>query len=136
MQYDRVDLGVQLHPGFFMPTLRLVYFGKPGLEADVFQAYMASSGFPVQMVTNAQGRFPANLFNSSSITVISLEKSPEELLRLASEIRMRGNGCVKRILILADGQTFDAEAPAVEVIQRPYRLSEIADRVRAISQAE
>jgi hypothetical protein len=119
-----------------MPILPLVYYGKPGLEADVFQAYMASSGFPVQVVTNAEGRIPANLFNGSSITVISLDKSPEELLRLANEIQVRSNGCVKRVLILADGQPFDAEVPAVEVILRPYRLSEIADRVRALSRID
>jgi hypothetical protein len=119
-----------------MPNLPVVYFGKPGLEADVFQAYMASSGFPVHMVTDGQTRIPANLFNGSSITVISLEKSPEELLRLAREIKLQSNGHVKRILILVEGQPFEAEAPVVEVIQRPYRLSELADWVRAISRAE
>lgn len=119
-----------------MPVLPLIYFGKPGLEADVFQAYMASSGFSVQMVTNAEGRIPANVFNSSSITVISLEKSPEELLRLANEIQVQSNGGVKRVLILTEGQPFDAEAPTVEVISRPFRLSEIEDRIRAISRID
>ena len=119
-----------------MPQLPLVYYGKPGLEAEVFQAYMTSSGFTVQMVTNFQGQIPATLFNNSSITVLSLDKSNEELIRLADEIRVRSNGNVKRVLILADGQSFEAEAPAVEIIFRPYRLSEIADRIRAISRAE
>lgn len=114
-----------------MPNLPLVYYGKPGLEADVFQAYMASSGFPVEVVTN--GKIPGNMLDSSSITVISLEKSPEELMHLADEIQARSKGCVKRVLILADGQPFESEAPSVEVIHRPYRLSEIADRIRAIS---
>ena len=118
-----------------MSLAPLVYYGKPGLEADVFQAYMASSGFPVQIVNNAEDKLPANVFDGSSITVISLEKSPEELLRLANEIRVRSNGSVKRILILADGQPFDVEAPAVEVIYRPFRLSEVAARIRAISRA-
>jgi hypothetical protein len=116
-----------------MHNLPLVYYGNPGLEADVFQAYMASSGFPVQIVTN--GKIPGSMLNSSSITVISLEKSPEELMRLADEIQARSKGCVKRVLILADGQRFESEEPAVEIIYRPYRLSEIADRIRAISRA-
>jgi hypothetical protein len=119
-----------------MPALPLIYYGKPGLEADVFQAYMASSGFAVRMVTGAHGQIPSKLLDDSAITVISLEKSNEELIRLANEIRARSNGCVRRVLILADGQPFEVEAPAVEVIFRPYRLSEIADRIRAISRTE
>lgn len=116
-----------------MRNMPLVYYGAPGLEADVFQAYMASSGFPVQLVTN--GKIPGSVLDGSSITVISLEKSPEELLQLADEIQTRSGGCVKRVLILADGQPFESEEPSVEVIHRPYRLSEIADRIRAISRA-
>jgi hypothetical protein len=119
-----------------MPKLLLVYYGKPGLEADVFQAYMASSGFSVQMLTNTEGRIPQSVFSNDSITVISLEKTNEELVRLANEIRAQNNGSAKRVLILADGQPFDVEAPAVEVIFRPYRLSEIADRIRAISRLD
>jgi DNA-binding response OmpR family regulator len=116
-----------------MPILPIVYYGKPGLDADVFQAYMTSSGYPVQMVTSAEGGFPPNVLGISSITVIALEKSPQELLELAHEIRMQSNGCVKRVLILAEGQSSDADAPAVEFIHRPYRLSELVERVRAIS---
>jgi hypothetical protein len=119
-----------------MSKLPLVYYGKPGLEADVFQAYMASSGFSVQMVTNTQGRIPDIVFNNDSITVISLERSNEELVRLANQIRSQSNGFARRVLILADAQPSDVEAPAVDVIFRPYRLSEIADRIRAINRVE
>lgn len=119
-----------------MPTFPLVYYGKPGLEADVFQAYMTSSGFSVQMVTGADLTIPANGFRNPFITVISLDRSPEELLRLANEIQASGNGSVKRILILTEGQPFPAESPSVEVILRPYRLSQLADRIRAISRIE
>jgi hypothetical protein len=119
-----------------MSKLSLVYLGKPGLEADVFQAYMASSGFSVQMVTNTQGQIPESVFKNDSITVISLERSNEELVRLANHIRAQSNGFLRRVLILADAQPFDLEAPAVEVIFRPYRLSEIADRIRAINRVE
>ena len=119
-----------------MPIIPLVYYGKPGLEANVFRAYMTSAGFTVQLVTNLQDQIPANLSSNSFITVISLEESSQELIRVANEIRERSNGNVKRVLILADGPPFEVEAPAVEVIFKPYRLSEIADRIRAISRAE
>lgn len=116
-----------------MPSLPIVYYGKPGLEADVFQAYMASSGFPVQMMIHREGEAPSDLSSGSSITVIALEKTPQELLELAQAIRSQGGDCLKRVFILTEGQSSDADLPSVEFIHRPYRLSELVERIRAIS---
>ncbi len=119
-----------------MPFLPIVYYGKPGLEADVFQAYMASSGYPVQMMTTAGGETLSDVFDSSSITVIALDKTPQELLQLAQEIRTQRPGCLKRVFILTEGQPPEVDLPSVEFIHRPYRLSELVERIRAVSRID
>lgn len=119
-----------------MPHLPLVYIGKPGIEADVFRTYMVSSGFTVQIVTDTQGQLPESLFDEDAITVISLRNSSEELARFEDEIRSHNGRAANRILILADRQSLGAKATALQVIFRPYRLSEIAARIRAISRGD
>ncbi len=73
---------------------------------------------------------------ASSVAVIALEKPAEELVRLAHELYARSDGGLKRIFILADGQPLPATEPQVEVIRRPFRLSEVIKRIQFLSRQD
>ncbi len=116
-----------------MSFLPIFYYGTPGLEADIFQSYMRCSGYQVRLI-NADVSTPITMpSETSAIAVIALEKRPEELIQLARELRARGDELVKRVFILADGFSIGVDDPAVEVIQRPFRLSEVIKRIQVLS---
>ncbi len=112
----------------------IIYYGKPGLEADIFQSYMRCSGYPVQVVTANSFDAPTIATLVPVVAVIALEKSAEELIRLVDALHRQGEGCIKRIFILADDNApLPLIEPGVEVIQRPYRLSEVIRRIQALN---
>jgi DNA-binding response OmpR family regulator len=116
-----------------MSFLPIFYYGSPGLEADIFQSYMRCSGYPVKMITErAQSLFTIP-DQPSSVAVLALTNSPEELLKFARELCTRSTGSIRRIFILADGQPLTIDDPAVEVIERPFRLSEVIKRIQVLN---
>ena len=114
----------------------ILFYGQPGLEADIFQSYMRCSGYPVHLIT---GDLPPSLRMTilpASVGVIALQKPAEDLVGLAREMLSSGQGYFKRIFILADGQPVPATEPEVEVIYPPFRLSGVIKRIQALSRQE
>ncbi len=111
----------------------IIFYGTPGLEAQIFQTYMASSGYQVQMVTTRDGAFASVAGSASAIVVIAIDKPPQELTALAQEIRARKQVPANHIFILSGEQSFDTGLPSVDVIPRPFRLSEVIARIQAIT---
>ena len=111
----------------------IIFYGTPGLEAQIFQTYMASSGYQVQLVTTRDGAFSSIDGSPSAIVVIAVDKSPQELTELAREIRARKQGTNGHVFILSGEQPFDTGLPSVDVIPRPFRLSEVIARIQTIT---
>ncbi len=116
-----------------MSYLPILYYGAPGLESDIFQSYMRCSGYPVQMVLADTPNLAPVSGQTSSIAVIALPKPPEELVQLASELRAHSNGLFKRIFILSEGRPMTPNDPAIEIIERPFRLSEVIKRIQILN---
>ncbi len=111
----------------------IIYYGKPGLESQVFQSYMASSGYKVQVVTTREGALSALAADPSAIAVIALEKKQQELIEQAELLRLCADHNPSHIFILSTEDTFEIRPPGVDVIPRPYRLSELVRRIQAIA---
>jgi DNA-binding response OmpR family regulator len=111
----------------------LIYYGKSGLEAQIFQTYMASSGYQVQTVLTRDGVLEAIGMQPNAITVIALDKSPVELTELAGELRVRAKDSSNPIFLLGGDEPFDPRMDSVYVITRPFRLSEVITRIQSIS---
>ena len=118
-----------------MPFASIIYYGTPGLETDIFQSYMSCSGYPVRVVTGFP-EAPTITTLAASIAVIALEKPGEELVRLARELCARSEGCLQRIFILTDAESLPVAEPQVEIIQRPFRLSEVIKRIQFLSRQD
>ncbi len=116
-----------------MSFLPIFYYGTPGLEADIFQSYMRCSGYQVRLIITDTMTPVAMPSGTSSIAVIALEKRPEELVQFAHELRRRSGELVKRVFILADSFPTGLDDPAVEIIQRPFRLSEVIKRIQILT---
>jgi len=111
----------------------LIYYGKFGLEAQIFQTYMASSGYQVQTVLTRDGVLDALRAQPDAITVIALDQSPTELTKLVSELRERSDNASSAIFLLGGDQSFDPHMDSVYVITLPYRLSEVIGRIQSIT---
>ncbi len=116
-----------------MSFLPIFYYGVPGLEADIFQSYMRCSGYPVKMMLPNGSPLAPLPDDTASVVVIALPKSSEELVRLARALRIQSKGSLKHIFILADGQPLQVDDPTVEIIERPFRLSEVIKRIQVYS---
>ncbi len=114
-----------------MLSLPIVYYGRRGLEADVFQSYMRLSGYPVQMVPIENGSLPEAINCASSVAVISLDRPLDQILVLAQSIEKQAQGCVQ-IFILSDPESAVPGGPGVEVIIRPFHLSEVIKRIQRL----
>jgi hypothetical protein len=112
---------------------KIVYFGPSGLDADIFRAYMASSGFNVQLAPTREDALAAVKADPTAITVIALDKPPPDLIKLARDVRARTLSEESHIFILAGSQPFDPGVPSVEVIPRPFRLAELSRRIQSLA---
>ncbi len=117
-----------------MLFLPIVYYGKRGLEADIFTSYMRLSGYCVQVVTTENGHIPDLVSTPASIAVISLDKPSAQVLQLAEQIRAQAEGCAK-IFVLAEPGAINPHGTPIEVIERPYHLSELIKRIQSLNRA-
>ncbi len=113
-----------------MSFLPILYYGVPGLEADIFQSYMRCSGYSVKMVLPNTPSLVPLPDGPASVAVIALPRSSDDLAQLVKVLRTKGNGSLKHIFILADGEPLSVNDPSVEIIERPFRLSEVIKRIQ------
>ena len=111
----------------------IIYYGKHGLEAQVFQSYMTSSGFKVQVVTTREGALSALAADPSAIAVIALEKQQRELIEQAELLRRYTDRKEGHVFVLSTEDSYDLRPAGIDVIPRPYRLSELVKRIQAIT---
>ncbi len=111
----------------------IIYYGKSGLESQVFQSYMASSGYKVQVVTTAEAAIAALDANPSAIAVVALDKRQQELIEQAQRLRARVDRQRGHVFILSTEDMSEMPPAGIDVIPRPYRLSELVRRIQALS---
>ncbi len=111
----------------------IIYFGKTGLESQVFQSYMASSGYKVQVVTNGEAATSAIDANPAAIAVVALDRKQNDLLDQARRLRRHADQNRSHIFVLSTEDTREAPQAGIDVIPRPYRLSELVRRIQAIT---
>ncbi len=114
-----------------MLFLPVVFYGRRGLEADVFESYMSRSGYPVQVVLVENGHLPSVANEPSSIAVIALGPTSQGM-ELARQIQMETGGCA-RVFILNAPEAQRSDDPSVEIIPKPYQLSQVVKRIQRVS---
>jgi hypothetical protein len=130
---DVIANGETFKYGLAMPFLPIFYYGLPGLEADIFHSYMRCSGYPVRMLVTRTPFLPPLPDGSASVVVIALTEPPEKLAQFARELRMNSSGTVQRVFILANGTPPRVDDPGIEIIERPFRLSEVIKRIQVLN---
>ncbi|MGE5140917.1 MAG: hypothetical protein ACM3JD_15735 [Rudaea sp.] len=110
----------------------IVYYGRPGLESDIFVSYMRHSGYPVQVVPLENGNLPDVVNLPASVAVVSLDRTADQTLHFIREIRNQTEDCVK-IFVIADLPTVEPEVPAVEIVNRPNHLGAIVKKIQGLS---
>ncbi len=93
---------------------------------------MRLSGFPVEMVPVENGTIPEAINCAASVAVISLDQPLEQIISLAQSIEKQAQGCVQ-IFILTDPDTVVPGANTVEIITRPFHLSEVIKRIQRLN---
>lgn len=109
----------------------IIYYGKPGLDTQVFQSYMASSGYQVQVVNDREGVQSALDANRDAIFVIAADQDPHD--KFHAELLRAEAAYGHRIFVISQEETPDLQLNGIAVIPKPYRLSELVRRIRALS---
>ncbi|MGB8645748.1 MAG: hypothetical protein WCF84_10965 [Anaerolineae bacterium] len=117
-----------------MLSLPIVYYGRRGLEADIFETYMRRAGYSFQMVPVENESMPEVVNQLSSVAVISLDCPDDWVLLLTQMIQLHAEGCI-RIFVLAGAQNVALSIPFVDVIACPYRLGEVVKRIQHLSRS-
>ena len=97
------------------------------------QSYLASSGYNVKVETTRDGVLAALDADPSAITVIALDADQQELLDQAVGLRRTIDHQPAHIFILSTEETGEAQPAGIDVIPRPYRLSELVRRIQALA---
>jgi DNA-binding response OmpR family regulator len=110
----------------------IIYFGMPGLETEVFQSYMASLGYKVQVVSTCASAASALDAAPDAIVVIAADQEPEEAIQSAESLQahLKVDG---RIFVISPAQALDLHLSRVDIVPQPYRLSELVKRIRALT---
>ncbi len=108
----------------------IIYYGNSGLESQVFQSYMASSGYRVQVVNTRESAISALHTDPAAIAIIALEKKQQELLEQAQALRAYADQARAHFFVLSTEDAFDPRQAWIDVIPRPYRLSELVRRIQ------
>lgn len=116
--------------GITLPLI--IYYGPPGLDTQVFQSYMVSSGYQVKVVSNREGVRSALDANRDAIVVIAVDQDAQELTGEAESLRALTR-FGRRIFLISPEETPELRLSGVQVIPKPYRLSELVRRIRAIA---
>ncbi len=111
----------------------IIYYGSPGLESQVFQSYMVSSGYKVQVVTTREGAITALDANPASFAIVALQNKQRDLIEQARMLlsHVRDSHCHVFVLSAEDGPETPPEG--IDLIPRPYRLSELVRRIQALT---
>ncbi len=107
---------------------KIIYFGPQDVATDVFQQYMHSLGYSSELVTDPNRLLEAVLAHAAAITILAMPDPPERLIDLARQLRQCAEGPNYPIFILAH-ETVEVSVAEVEVIWRPYALSQLAERI-------
>jgi DNA-binding response OmpR family regulator len=110
----------------------IIYYGKPGLDTQVFQSYMVSSGYQVQVVNNRESARTALKADPCAIVVIATDQDPQEIIQQAEGLRAYAK-LDDHIFIISPFESLDLHMSGVNVIPRPYRLSELVRRIQALA---
>ncbi len=110
----------------------IIYYGNSGLESQVFQSYMASSGYKVQVVNTREGAISALHADPAAIAVIALEKKQQELIEQAQALHTYADQKRAHFFILSTEDGFELRQPWMDIIPRPYRLSELVRRIQSL----
>ncbi len=108
----------------------IIYYGKDDIESDVFQSWMKTLGFHMEIKSVLPEIFDASHLYPETVIVLALAEPPARLIEFAKEIRSHADACCHPILILSE-QKFDLDVPAAEVFARPLRLSNVAKRIQS-----
>ncbi len=111
----------------------IIYYGNLGLESQVFQSYMVSSGYKVQVVNSREGVISALHADPAAIAVIALEKKQQELIEQAQALRAHADQGRAHFFVLSTDDALDLRQPGIDIIPRPYRLSELVRRIQALT---
>jgi DNA-binding response OmpR family regulator len=115
-----------------MTLLPIIYYGRPGLETQVFQSYMVSSGYRVQVVYNRDSASCALDASPDAIVVIAVDQDPQEMIRQAEILRAHAQ-LDGHVFLISPAESLDLQLSGIDVIPRPYRLSELVRRIRALT---
>ncbi len=110
----------------------IIYYGNSGLESQVFQSYMASSGYKVQVVSTREGAISALHTDPAAIAVIALEKKQQELIEQAQALRTYADQSRAHFFVLSTEDGFEMRQSWIDIIPRPYRLSELVRRIQSL----
>ncbi len=118
-----------------MSFLPISYYGAPGLESDVFVSYMRCAGFPTQLTALQCLDSRVEPPQANGVVIISVDWPPDEINRLIGELRQKGNGSTGWIFVLTFEENFVPDCPGVQVVERPFHLSEVARRIHALNRS-
>jgi DNA-binding response OmpR family regulator len=116
-----------------MTPLPIIYYGKPGLETQVFLSYMVSSGYRVQVVHNRDSASCALDATPDAIVVIAVDQDPEESIRQAEILRAHAK-LENHVFLISPEESLELQPIGIQVVPRPYRLSELVKRIRALTE--
>ncbi len=108
----------------------IIYYGKDDIESDVFQSWMQTVGFHMEIKDRFSQVLDAFHVYPETITVLALAEPPARLIEFANQIRASADPCCHLVFILAE-RPFEPNVSATEVFPRPLRLSHVAKRIQA-----
>ncbi len=111
------------------PTI--IYYGVTGLESMVFQQYMRTLGYRVELVNSLAEIWEAIKLYPETLIVLSLLGIPETIVNFAKAIREHPVEPEPPIFILSD-DPFRTNLTATEVFPRPYSLRQVVDRIQKL----
>ncbi len=100
----------------------VIYYGPPGLDADVFEKAMLNLGYWIERATH-QGDLLSDLDeHPRAITVIAILANSQELPALVDAIRRRQHGVNVPIFVVVDRERPERREEGVHFIPRAQRL--------------
>ena len=118
-----------------MPPLLppIVFFGPPGLEAQIFHSYLTHSGYWVQVVHTRERALNALDAEPGALAVIALKETPDQFIELIHTIRAHTGQPERPIFALVEEEDLELNLYDVQVFPRPFRLSDVIKHIVALT---
>ncbi len=106
----------------------LIYFGDPGLRADVLNAYFCKLGLPFECAQTVRDLFTLVRQVACPIVILALpiSESPDARLQLARQLVTDPSEAFPHVFILSEGEPFDAQLEAITVLAGSGKLPRLA----------